>query len=143
MEHNWNVYLILGSDEKRTYIGASNDPVRRLKCHNGVLSGGAKATQKCRPWKHICIISGLNNKSALQLEWRLKKWNSPKTGKLTSCPGIQNRILNIFRVLNLKKWTSNAVDSNTIPLHIKWFISNKEIISHCNQLPKHITYEIV
>lgn len=143
MDTTWHVYLILGNDGKRTYIGASNNPERRLKCHNGLLTGGAKATQKCRPWKHICIISGLSKIFALQLEWRLKKWISPKTGKLTSCPGIKNRIQNIFTVLNLEQWTSNSIGSNTIPLHIKWFIYNEEIIEKCNSLPEHISYEFI
>ena len=138
---NWSVYLLCCCDNKRTYIGASNNPERRLKCHNGLLSGGAKATFKYRPWKHICIISGLNKIQALQLEWRLKKWVSPKCGKLKTCPGINNRIKNIFVVLNLEQWTSNSVGSNKLPLHIKWFFSNDIITTNLETLPAHITYD--
>jgi len=141
-ENNWHVYLILGDDNIRTYIGASNDPERRLRCHNGVLSGGAKATKACRPWRHICIISGLSKIFALQLEWRLKKWVSPQLGKLKSCPGLKNRIQNVFTVLKLDQWTSKSIGSKELMLHVKWFIRNEEIISGVVNLPENITYEI-
>ena len=121
--NNWSVYLLLGSDGKRTYIGASNDPEKRLRCHNGEISGGAKATQVCRPWKHVVIIEGLTKIQALQLEWRLKKIKSKKTGKLVPSKGILERTRNIYTVLNLKNWTSNSVDSDKVPLKIKWFMS--------------------
>jgi len=133
ISYNWSVYLLLASDNKRTYIGASNNPERRLRCHNGEISGGAKATRTSRPWKHIAIISGLDKISALQLEWRLKKWHCPKNGKLTSCPGIKNRISNIFNVLHLDKWTSKSKLSRDQNLSIKWFIES-DIINDGNQL---------
>ena len=139
----WFVYLLVGCNNKRTYIGASNNPERRLKCHNGELSGGARSTRTARPWKHICIIGGLDKTSALQLEWRLKKWVCPKNGKLTNCPGLRNRINNIFIVLHLEKWTSNAVLSNTIPLHIRWYIDDVIIRDMITKLPTHITSEFI
>ena len=52
---DWCVYLLIAKDNRRTYIGASNDPERRLRCHNGELSGGAKSTRDNRPWRHVCI----------------------------------------------------------------------------------------
>jgi predicted GIY-YIG superfamily endonuclease len=132
---SWHVYLLVGNDGKRTYIGASNDPERRLRCHNGEIVGGARATQACRPWKHVCIISGLSKRYALQLEWRLKKWKSPKTGKLKTCPGLKNRIKNVYTVLGLEQWTSNSVGSGELPLWVKWFDGYGKI---GEEMPEHI-----
>ena len=56
MNNNWYCYFLISSNNKRTYIGVSNDIHKRLRKHNGELSGGAKATRIGRPWRHICSI---------------------------------------------------------------------------------------
>ena len=66
----WYCYLLV-SDGK-TYVGATIDPDRRLLQHNGVLSGGAKATHG-RVWNRICLVEGFETqREALQFEWRWK-----------------------------------------------------------------------
>jgi predicted GIY-YIG superfamily endonuclease len=68
----WHVYLISTADNKHTYIGATNNPNRRLKQHNGESSGGARSTAG-RSWRRIALVSGFNDKiEALQFEWRWK-----------------------------------------------------------------------
>ena len=99
MSFNWSVYLLTCENNKRTYIGASNNPHRRLRCHNGELVGGAKYTAMHRPWKHVCILTGFDKISALQFEWRVKKHKNSK-GKLKTCPGVINRTKNFYSVLN-------------------------------------------
>ena len=121
MDKDWNVYLLISNSNKKTYIGASNNPKKRLRCHNGELVGGAKATKKDRPWEHVFIISGLDKISALQLEWRLKKKKSTKSNKLISFSGINNKIKNLYEVLNLDKWTSKSKDLSSFNLLITWF----------------------
>jgi hypothetical protein len=60
---------------------------------------------------------------------------------LTNCPGIINRTKNLFTVLNLEKWTSNSVNSNTLQLHITFFITNEIIETGVKTLPEYITYD--
>lgn len=56
-----------------TYVGCTNDPVRRLRQHNGEISGGGKYTSKHRPWKMCALFSPyLNRSEALKAEWALK-----------------------------------------------------------------------
>ena len=138
MEKDWNVYLLISNSNKKTYIGASNNPKRRLKCHNGELVGGAKATKIDRPWEHIFIISGLDKISALQLEWRLKKKKSTKSNKLISFSGLNNKIKNLYDVLNLDKWTSKSKDSSSFNLLIKWYKPEYKLNL---SLPDNITQE--
>ena len=40
----WSVYLLQELGGNKTYIGATLDVERRLNQHNGLQSGGAKAT---------------------------------------------------------------------------------------------------
>jgi putative endonuclease len=110
MKDTWVVYLIKSTISNRTYIGCSNNYERRLKQHNGLLSGGAKYTHTNRPWEIVLIISGLNNKQlALCLEWRLKRDTKMKT-----VSGLEKRILNVFNVLNLDRFTKKCMPTDNI-----------------------------
>jgi structure-specific endonuclease subunit SLX1 len=69
---SWCVYLLVSLDGRRTYVGASNDPDRRLKQHNGEKSGGARSTAGVA-WRRAALVSGFCDKiEALQFEWRWK-----------------------------------------------------------------------
>ena len=46
----WFVYVLRSADERRTYVGVTNDLRRRLAQHNGEQPGGAKSTRGGRPW---------------------------------------------------------------------------------------------
>ena len=68
----WHVYLLLNSTHTRTYVGATIDPIRRLRQHNQEIVGGARATSSDQ-WTHACIIYGFpDERSALQCEWMWK-----------------------------------------------------------------------
>ena len=65
------VYLL--KCENYSYVGMTNDFTRRLRQHNGEISGGARYTSKRKGWYPVLIIDGfLDMKSAMQCEWRLK-----------------------------------------------------------------------
>ncbi|RRT55136.1 hypothetical protein B296_00048663 [Ensete ventricosum] len=70
----WSVYLIVSSRLPRTYVGVTTNFLRRLKQHNGILKGGAKACSAGRPWTLACIIRGFKDRSeACEFE---SKWKS-------------------------------------------------------------------
>jgi predicted GIY-YIG superfamily endonuclease len=57
----------------RTYIGYTIDFSHRIRQHNGEIKGGAKKTQKWRPWSPVCVIEGFYDaSSALRFEYRLQ-----------------------------------------------------------------------
>ncbi len=67
----WSVYLLKSG--LRTYIGATTDPDRRLRQHNGDLVGGARATRTGRPWSRVLYITGFQDRrSAYRWEKLLK-----------------------------------------------------------------------
>jgi structure-specific endonuclease subunit SLX1 len=68
----WYCYMLQSTDGKRTYVGATVNPARRLRQHNGELVGGARAT-KGRSWTRRFLIGGFNDeRSALRFEWYWK-----------------------------------------------------------------------
>ena len=56
----------------KTYVGATVDPNRRLRQHNGELVGGARATHG-RRWRRRYLVGGFaDERAALRFEWRWK-----------------------------------------------------------------------
>jgi predicted GIY-YIG superfamily endonuclease len=94
------VYVL--KNNNKTYIGYTNDFLKRWKQHNGYLSGGAKYTTNNKGyWEPICIVDGFTcKKEAMRCEWRLKR-----------ARGYINRIKYINHFFcNEKKFTKNGLD---------------------------------
>ena len=93
----YSVYIL--KSENYSYIGMTNDFLRRWKQHNRILKGGAKYTSKREYWSPVCIIDGFKTMpEAMQCEWKLKR-----------VKGVRNRILNLVKILeNDEKWTKNS-----------------------------------
>jgi len=64
--------MLASLDGCKTYVGATINPDRRLRQHNGEISGGARATHG-RKWKRVFLVSGFaDERAALRFEWRWK-----------------------------------------------------------------------
>ena len=82
------VYLLKSTVSNRTYIGYTVNIKRRLRQHNGKLSGGAKRTRRGRPWKLVLFVSGFEfERTAMQYEFCIQH---TKRYKRTS--GVANKI---------------------------------------------------
>jgi predicted GIY-YIG superfamily endonuclease len=55
------------------YVGMTTDPARRLRQHNGEISGGGRYTSKWRVWEMRAIFGPYETRSdALKAEYALK-----------------------------------------------------------------------
>eukprot|EP00122_Pirum_gemmata_P014970 Pgem_evm1s13979 len=48
IQNNYIVYVLTNSCNKRTYLGVTNNSIRRLRQHNGELKGGARSTKMAK-----------------------------------------------------------------------------------------------
>ena len=113
------VYLI--KCDNLSYVGMTNDIFKRLRQHNGEISGGAKYTSKRQGWYPVFIIDGfLDMKSAMQCEWRLKRGKKGVNGRI--------KYLNDF-LMNNNRWTSK---SELITYQNLTYYLDKEYISIFN-----------
>jgi predicted GIY-YIG superfamily endonuclease len=116
-EDKWVFYIV--HNKGCTYAGVSPDPVKRLRKHNGEISGGAKYTLSKGPgWEHVCLIHGFQTKiQALQFEWASKHVPPRDAG------GLINRVKKLYILLNKAQWTSKSPLAKTVPLSMEWKMS--------------------
>lgn len=132
----WYCYILKCIDEDHpnlTYNGSTNNIIRRLNQHNGVLKGGAKSTSG-KKWEIYAIMTGFTtHNEALSCEWRIKHPTGTKRRPSKYC-GVNGRILGLNELFGLDKWTTKCV-TNISDGNYKLYISknninnlNKEII---------------
>lgn len=97
----------------RAYIGATVDPKKRLRQHNGEISGGAQRTRNRGPWRFQRVISGFRTwQEALQYEWAAKYYTR-------RCRSISSRRMGIDALNSRERWTSNSPLASEVPLTIE------------------------
>jgi putative endonuclease len=77
--NDWYLYMVRTATGQ-LYTGISTDPVRRLRQHNGELSGGAKALRGKGPLTLVYQQAMPNRREASKAEYKIKQL--PKAAKL-------------------------------------------------------------
>lgn len=103
----WTCYCVRSLAGKRfvnrTYVGKTNDPFRRLRQHNGEISGGARYTKSYRPWVHWIKLTGFKTeRHVLQFEWAWKHRRKGTGG------GLKGRAKTLEYLLSLPRVTKRA-----------------------------------
>jgi len=71
--HEYVCYCLQSTVSPRTYVGVTNNLVRRLRQHNQELVGGAKYTKKGGPWLPAVVVGPfMTYQHALHFEWHWK-----------------------------------------------------------------------
>lgn len=102
---------------RRTYIGYTVNPDRRIRQHNGEIVGGAKRTIRARPWQMVCYIEGFpTQRVGLQYEWvnnhpSTKRWN------------VKGRLKTMAETLLRERFTKTSPLTRELRLTIHWLES--------------------
>lgn len=126
-EKVWVCYVLIHQNGHRTYCGMTGNFARRLRQHNGEISGGAKYT-KGGVWKPFFVVKGFSNqKEAMQFERAMKKRHvkrkirSGPAGRCQQLEGIvssglrvvcfvsQNEYIRMSRFHNEQEWKDFCV----------------------------------
>jgi predicted GIY-YIG superfamily endonuclease len=107
------VYLLYTSAASRqqTYVGATVDLNHRLRQHNKLIKGGARATsiqvEKGETWERVCHVEGFPTwQAALQFEWRFKQLTRKLPAKMDP---LERRMSALKTLLSLERSTSKAI----------------------------------
>jgi putative endonuclease len=75
----WYVYVLTSAVRAITYVGCTNDVTRRVRQHNGELVGGARFTQRWRPWALAAVYGPFCGRGdAQRAEYRVKRLRGEK-----------------------------------------------------------------
>jgi predicted GIY-YIG superfamily endonuclease len=103
-EKNSYYCYIISNEHDRTYNGYTVNLSRRLRQHNGVIKGGARATSRRGPWDFLIVITSpcwASVSTAMQHEWSIKyptrrrprpKEYNGRLGRLNSLPIVFQHI---------------------------------------------------
>jgi len=135
-------YFLHNTNDKyknHTYCGYTVDPKRRIRQHNGIIKGGAKATTALGDgWEMMMLMTGFKtNNNALSCEWRLKHPDGGRK-KNSKYNGVNGRITTLNDVLMLDLWTHKCDIKNS---ECEYILYVKNILYDgikINDIPKNI-----
>lgn len=101
MNKDYIVYLLINTTHNKTYVGITNNQTRRIRQHNGEITGGARYTTSNKgegEWKYYGWIKSeniLEKNLALSIEKKIKI----RSKKLKGTP-IERRLKAINTILD-------------------------------------------
>jgi structure-specific endonuclease subunit SLX1 len=141
------VYCLTNGDESHTYVGVTNDLTRRMRQHNGTLTGGARYTRNMKKhtsldWRLLYVIIGLpDRRTALQLEWRLHRRASASRQNPFGTTPAARRAWQLQRALQLPRVTATAPQNIDLEAIIMWRDSFYHRVASRQQWPIGIKHQ--
>lgn len=80
----WTVYILRCADGT-LYTGITTNPAKRIRQHNGEITGGAKYTRSRRPCTMVYQEPAENRSEASKREYRIKQLSRKDKLKLVGC----------------------------------------------------------
>lgn len=119
MENSYIVYLLYHTEKNITYVGMTNNKNRRIRQHNGILSGGARYTTNNKgdgEWKYYGWLSLIENNMSKNIALSIEKKIKLRTRKMRGQTSIERRIKAINKVI--EEFNTNKLDNNLLEFNI-------------------------
>ena len=107
---------ILACESRRTYVGATVDLAKRLRQHNGEITGGARRTHGTT-WRVVCQVTGFRTWSeALKFEHAIRRVGRREVRRWD----VEGRRRALEILLCKHRWSSTSPPASDVPLDIVW-----------------------
>lgn len=104
-------YILYNDVNQKTYNGYTVNLERRLRQHNGELSGGAKYTTRAKvQWKFLAIVEcpeDMSKSDALALEWMIR-YPTRRKPRPAEFNGPKGRIKGLELALQYDRWKDKS-----------------------------------
>jgi predicted GIY-YIG superfamily endonuclease len=139
----WYCYILRNKQNEfrnLTYNGSTNDPNRRLRQHNGEISGGARFTSSTHGgWEIYAIMTGfVDHKNALSCEWRIKHTNGKPGSRPANHRGVLGRIRGLNEIVRLPRWTNQCTIDNHVVKYTVYLAPDVFPYFDMNGIPENI-----
>jgi predicted GIY-YIG superfamily endonuclease len=95
----YHCYLIQSDANKNfSYIGITRDLERRIRQHNGQLTGGAKCTRRFNDWVYVTSVECQTHSDAARFEWYWKHYQTKNGRWRRTKSGIEQKIKRLQEV---------------------------------------------
>lgn len=146
-QDTWYCYILRNTQPQYkncTYNGSTNNPIRRLRQHNGIIKGGAvRTTQKGGGWEIYALLSGFkDHKNALSAEWRIAHPSGKPGKKSPEFYGMENRIKSLNQILALEQWTKQCTVNNSECSYRLVVLEDVEHLLDRDKIPANVIIEI-
>ena len=106
-------YCYLITSKNRTYIGITNNLLRRIKSHNKIIKKGAKSTGCMKNWCYHTIIGDFNTRGrALRFEYYWKHIQNSKNKWVRNKPLITNKMKRLLELIFQDEWKDLKIIKN-------------------------------
>lgn len=126
------VYCLVTPDNRFTYVGATKNLTRRLRQHNGEITGGAKYTKRSKSWRVLFYLEGFVDspegwRETLSCEWHLKHVSRYRKG---TSP-VARRERNVATLLKRQRWAHLKKIEPSQQMGISWSDESADCAPQC------------
>jgi predicted GIY-YIG superfamily endonuclease len=128
---NWTFYLLTNLDSNATYAGVTNNTKRRIRQHNGEISGGSRSCKRRGGrWVFALTVGSFEKREVLRFEYAFKRATAGVVPR-----GIRARLRRLYTLLASLDRTDLTVSFHNPDLERMYQSEAVRCIAPSSQIP--------